>query len=173
MSTIGSVGGTGTELIQMLQRLAGQSDNDSEGFAARGSPPSGGPPPGGPPEGGASAITDKVGEFAESAGLDSETVTSLQDQLSSAISAALENADESTDPREVIDGAILSTLEEYDLDGEAFLSELKASAPAGGPRTGEMGGQLPSSDVSSQMLSLMNGGASSLSTSMSLVDTLA
>ena len=177
MSIIGSVGGTGSELIQMLQRLAGQSDENSKRIAARGSPPPGGFPPGGPPEGGAAVLTEKVGAFAEAAGLDSETVTSLQDQLSSAISAALEDADESTSPRELIDGAILSTLEEYGLDGEAFLSELKASMPTGGPSMGGMEGQLSRGDMVSEMLSSLgvSTDASSLSagTSLSLLDTLA
>lgn len=174
MSIIEGIGGSGSELIQMLQRLSGQGES-SKGFASRGSPPAGGVPPGGPPEGCATAITDKVGAFAEAAGLDAETVASLQDKLSSAISAALEEMDGSTDPRELIDGTILSTLEEYGLDGQAFLSELKASMHAGGPSLDGTGGQLSSSDIMSQMSSLLNSSAdpTSYSASLSLLDTLA
>ncbi len=134
----------------------------------------GGFPPGGPPEGGAAVLADKVGAFAKAAGLDSETVTSLQDQLGSGISAALEDTDGSADPRELIGGAILSTLEEYGLDGEAFLSELKASMPTGGPSLGGLGSQLPSSDIVSQMFSLLNGNTntSTLSANVSLLDAV-
>ncbi len=173
MSIIGSVGGSGSELMQMLQRLAGQSESPN-GSGAPGSPPRGGFPPGGPPEGGAAVLADKVGAFAKAAGLDSETVTSLQDQLGSGISAALEDTDGSADPRELIGGAILSTLEEYGLDGEAFLSELKASMPTGGPSLGGLGSQLPSSDIVSQMFSLLNGNTntSTLSANVSLLDAV-
>ncbi|MBN1512581.1 MAG: hypothetical protein JXB13_11245 [Phycisphaerae bacterium] len=173
MSTIGSVGGSGSDLIQMLQRLAGQSESPQE-FAVGGSPPQGGPPPGGPPEDCASMVTDQVASFAEAEGLDSETVSSLQEQLASAISAALEESDGSTDPRELIDGAILSTLEEYGLDGEAFLSELKGSMPAP-PNAGEMGRGSTDSDIMSQMLSSLTGSTDTAgpSTQVSLLDIIA
>ncbi len=156
----------------MLQRLAGRS-GESEELRVRGSPPMGGPPPGRPPEGGAEMLAAKVGVFAVTAGLDEETVTSLQDQLDSAIIDALGGAEASADHRKLVDEAILNTLEEYGLDGEAFLNELEASRPAGGPVPSGSGGDLPQSDVMAQMFSLMNGDASSLSTNMRLLDALA
>ena len=173
MSTIGSVGGSSSELMaQMLQQLTAQNQS-TQASSARGSPPQGGGPPPGPPPGGAGMITDKVGEFAEEAGLDAETVAALQDELDSAISTALENKDHSNDPKEVIDSAIASTFEEYGLDSDAFLSDLQESMPAGGPGMGGTGGQLPTSDMVSQMFTMMSTGTFSTGTSAGLLEALA
>ncbi len=174
MSIIGSVGGSGLDLTQMLQRLTGESES-SQGQAVRGSPPEGAPPPGGPPDGGGGMISDKVGEFAKSAGLDSETVAALQEELDTAINEALEEADESTDVREVIDGAIQATLDEYGLDGEAFLSEMKASMPPEPPSPPSTGGEMTTSDIMSEMLGVLSNGtySSSSTANLSLLDALA
>ncbi len=177
MSIIGSVGGTNSELMQMLQRLAGQSDESSQGTAVRGSPPQGAPPPGGPPDGGA-MLSEEVASFAEEAGLDAETIAALQEDLEAAIASAMENAEESqsTDPREIIDGAVTSTLAEYGLDGEAFISEFKESMPPeGAPPPGAMDAASSQEDLITQILDLVSEGTASSGAygNLSLLDTLA
>ena len=174
MLSIDSLGGSGSELMQMLQRLTGQSDN-TMGIAARSNGPPQGAPPDGPPSGAPPQLTDAVASYAEEAGLDEETIATLQDELNSEISAAFESAEDGADPREIIDAAIASKFEEYGLDGEAFISELKASMPEGGPPPQSSTEELTSDEIVSQLLSSLSSSADTSTTysGLSLLNTIA
>lgn len=181
MSTVSSVSGYGTELLQILQ----QSTRTQTGATAAG---------------GMSQMTERLAEglsdnraqkfeeqlatFAEESGLDAEQVAALQEDVRSAISAALEESDESTDHRTAIKNAVGGVLESYGLDANAFDEEMKANAPP--PPSGGMGGFSPggltagdteaqSTTAMSQLLSMLSGGSddSGLLANLSLLDAVA
>ncbi len=124
MSVIGSVGGSSLDLYQILQQSALQQNTQVESGAARGEPPS---------EEQRSEWLEHLAEsVAESADLDAEAAADLQEQLEAAVTAALEETDDSSDPRQAVDDAIRGVLEENGLDPEEYMPERPEPPPMNG-----------------------------------------
>ncbi len=109
MTSISSIGGFGMEPNQFNVRATG----------LQGAKPA--PAPGELPEGGQNPMMERIESLAVEAGLDPETIATLQEELQAAIAAALENANEtaeSGDPREAVHSAIESVLADYGISVE-------------------------------------------------------
>jgi hypothetical protein len=165
MSGIGGVGGSNAELVQMLQQMA--SRQGGQGPRVGGGQSGGGGGPG-------AMMQNQLVSFAESAGLDTETVSSLQADVKSAVTTALEDAGSSgTNPKEAVSSAVRGVFDEYGLDSEAFKGQMDQArsdmrsklmgalgGTTGGPQSGaNLLGQLfgsrgEESDVSSLLAQL-------------------
>ena len=109
MTSISSIGGFGMDPNQFNVRATG----------LQGTKPA--PAPGELPEGGQSPMMERIESLAVEAGLDSETIATLQEELQAAIAAALEDASqtsESGDPREAVHSAVESVLADYGISVE-------------------------------------------------------
>ncbi|HRX84131.1 MAG TPA: hypothetical protein P5572_03850 [Phycisphaerae bacterium] len=178
MSTVSSVGGYGQELLQMLQNFKLQKNDPStaktqalqpaarlaKGLSNR-----------------SEKFENEVGSFGEASGLDSDDVAALKQDVHTAIDNALQNANGSQDPRELVKSAVESTLQSYGLDASAFEAQLQKNAPAPpafgapGAALGGAGQANGDSGSTSPLLGLLNGKADSsgILSSLSLVDMLA
>lgn len=140
MSGISSLASANAYPLQTLQQLNPQSGAAAGGRAGQARPNGGEPPPG---------LWEDVESSAIDAGLTDEEVDELKVNLKEAIADALESVDRSAGAEaghEAIDGAILSTLQEYGIDTtelETRMQEAHSHARAGGPppnRGGAQGG---------------------------------
>ncbi len=115
MSSISSIGGFGVESGQFDARAFGKAG----GIARVGQ--------GGMPNQGGdrnSAMMERIESLATEAGLDSETIAALQEELQSAISTALTGivgTGDSRDPRQDVRSAVQSVLEKYGINSEDFM----------------------------------------------------
>ena len=159
MSAVSGVGGLSTELLQSLLQAQKQNETDS----TRQTPPA--------DEMGPQQLWTEIEESAETAGLTTEEVDELKSTLRDAIASAMNEMDSSEGPeaaREAIDGAILTTLQERDIDTtniEARMEEAKSKMPGGPPLGGPPPSGSPRSDATasgdsagggSTLLSLVN-----------------
>jgi hypothetical protein len=128
MSSIDSISGSSSELSRLQQLLARQRGTTGSVTAL-----------------GAGAANDsrradfeaKFNEAAVAAGLDTEEVAGVQDEIQAAIAAATKKSDGTTDQREVIRGAIDGVLQKHGVDLEKFRSAMQSSmGGAGGPPPG-------------------------------------
>jgi hypothetical protein len=89
----------------------------------------GSPPPGGPPPGGArgAEFESKFNDAAIAAGLDADKADELQEKIKTTIEETLQNSDGSTDPRQAVQSAIDSLLEQYGVDLNEFKSQMQPS----------------------------------------------
>ncbi len=131
MSGMSSIGGFGFDANQQHPRAVEGRQGDR--CAARRAPAEGG----GDRRG---AMMERIESLASEAGLDSDAIAALQEDLRSAISAAVANANrtgESGDPREAARSAVQSTLEKYGIDLEQFARP--EGSGAGRRNTGAVG----------------------------------
>ena len=110
MSSISSIGGFGVDPDQFNVRTTGLE-------GSRPPIPSGEVPQ---RDGGRqNPMMERIESLAVEAGLDSETIATMQEELQAAISSALENAHktgESGDPRQAVHAAVQRVLEKYGID---------------------------------------------------------
>ncbi len=137
MSTIGSLN-TDTSMTSLLQNLAQRQQGVSR--------------TGGPSEAQKAAFDAKFEEAAEAAGVDSDKISGLRDQIQSAITSTLEEAQSSGDTSSLKDNiktAVENVLKENGIDPEDLESRLQTamkntmSAMGGSSGMGEMGGPPP------------------------------
>ena len=177
MSSIASVGGSGSGIAQMLQRLAQQRGG------ATGASPFGGSPPN---DSQRAEMESKFKDAALAAGLDPKAADGLQDEIKSSISDALKNTDGTNDPRQAVQDAIDSTLKKNGVDLEKFKSQMQSSMggmsgmgpPGGMPPMGGMNGQSNVNSLLSNLKSAYAGNTSNTSSQLltslfSLVDETA
>lgn len=130
MSTISGIGGSNSELIQMLQQLFRQQTQETNTSTA---------PPGEPDESRRAAFDADLEEALTAAGLEADQMDEVKSEIQAAISSVMSNQDDSTDRHEAVKQAIDETLAKYDVDTEAFHETMEANRPPGGPG-GPMGG---------------------------------
>ena len=111
MSSIGGVGGFGIE-SQQMNPWAKEVERGRSQFGI-GQMPQGSDRPQNP-------MMERIESLAAEAGLDSDAIASLKEELQSAISTAIANAEEgnATDRREALHSAVQSTLEKYGIDSQ-------------------------------------------------------
>ena len=165
MSGIESIG---SNLLQYMQqmRVSGESVQGPGGN---------GPPP--PKDGVPEPLWEDVESSAESAGMTEEEIEDLRDELKTAISDAMENIDasQSSNGREAIDEAILSTLESHGLDTDAIREKMSEAAnrPPGPPPQGQGYGQQSSQGQSiGDLLSSLTNSSSSTDEASQLLSLL-
>jgi hypothetical protein len=144
--TVQSVGSGNTELVQLLQQAARQQESQQKGPATGGlgvGPFNGAAGSSGRPN----PFEEKLQAFAEEAGLDEATISSLQDDLRAAVSSVVSETGSESDRRAAIDDAVKATLEKHGLDGDSFISELQAERESFMQR---QGGVMPSLRGASQ-----------------------
>jgi len=111
MSSIGGIGGLGIESEQMNPWAKGVERGRSQ-FGI-GQMPQGSDAP-------QDRMMERIESLAREAGLDSDAIASLNEDLQSAISTAIANATETnaSDPRQALHSAVQSTLEKYGIDSQ-------------------------------------------------------
>ncbi len=157
MSGISSIGSSGNSLSIILQRLEG-ANSQSGGLSVSGD--SNASP--------LSAMRSKL----EASGVDVQKLDSLQDKIKSAVTSAIQNAQNSggtTDMQQVIQGAVDKTLKDNGIDPNQLKQEMQ-SAMGGAMPTGSMGGTTTSGNgsmTSSELDALFGDNSSTSSTSAS------
>jgi hypothetical protein len=127
MQSIGTVGGSGSELMQMLQRLAGQQGTSATGSTR----------PFGPPSEKMQAEMDrKFEETLKGMGVDDETVSQIQDEIKSAVSETIGSQGKDADGRQAVQDAVDSVLQKHGIDMEEFKSQFKPPTDGMGPPGG-------------------------------------
>jgi len=136
MLSIGSVSDSGSELTQMLQRLANQRTNTTEATGTTESSSNGS----------RRAYFDaKFLEAAVAAGLDSSEAESVQSEIEAAIAEARKNAGNATDQGQAVRDAVDGVLQKHGVDLDKFREELRSSIggmgqmPPPGPPPGQSG----------------------------------
>jgi len=111
MSSIGGIGGFGIE-SQQMNPWAKEVERGRSQFGI-GQMPQGSDGPQNP-------MMERIESLAAEAGLDFDAIASLKEELQSAISTAIANANgaNESDPREALHSAVQSTLEKYGIDSQ-------------------------------------------------------
>ena len=120
---------------QMLGGVTSASGQTGQMGPARPSMPPPGEAGGEGPFGGG-----RLEAIASAAGLDEETVESLQSDLRAAVGSVLEETEDGEDPREAIKSAIESTFAAYGIDAETLKESLGEAGMRPPPPGGGMGG---------------------------------
>jgi hypothetical protein len=160
MSGIGSVSGSSSSYYQWLIAIGGQAVGSTSDST--------------------DCLQDALSSTSETSGVDSDPLKSLQEDIKSAITAALEEAQKSGDSddlRKVIEEAIDEALKENGIDPE----QVKMQPPKDGmggpmppPPMGGMGGMMPpGADASSEATDDSSESTNSESTNSSTATQLA
>ena len=128
MSSIDSISAFG-----MQPGLFSTATRETEGSKPP-APPDGAPPPGATEDGAnkSAAMMERIESLASEAGLDSETIAALQEELQTTIASVLENANqdaESGDPRQAVHSAVESVLEKYGISAENLMPKGQVQDP--------------------------------------------
>ncbi len=169
MLNVGSVGGAGFEIPQMLQRLARkQTEGTTPATATQ--------------TGYSQEFESRRAEFESTlvnaltaAGLDPTKLDALQSDIRSAVSTALSQADDTTDARRIAGQAINNVLQEYGVDVDKLKQQMRSvmgsmrpqGLPPGGPGgkgRGDFGGKV------TEALTAAGVDASQLETVKSAID---
>jgi hypothetical protein len=132
MSTIASISNSGVDATTLLQKLIAQQTGDSTNTASAASQKSSESPP--------EDFPSKLGEALQALGVSKDDATTIQDEIKSAIAAALQNQESDAASRDAVREAIEGTLEKHGLDPDTvrkqFESMFGKPGSAGGPGNG-------------------------------------
>ena len=134
MSSLSGVGSTSaSDITQWLKQLAQKKTDDTQSSSTGTS--------GSTSE--RSAVNAQFLQAALAAGLDTNSVNGLQDEIDSAISSATQSAGSGTDRRQTIMDAVDGVLQKHGVDLDKFKSAMQppsGAGGAGGPPPGGAGG---------------------------------
>jgi len=135
MSSISGVGGSGSDVVQFLQKMAGQQDSDGTSATAA---PKAHKHHGGHARG---DFQTRFGDALKAEGVSDDETTKIEDEIKSKLQSAAQDQGNGTDPRTTIKSTIDDVLKEHGLDPEAIDQQLKAQG--GQPPAGAPTGQAP------------------------------
>lgn len=129
---------------QYVLSNTGLTESTSEGRPAP-------PPPGGPPHGGpGGSIEDRITEGLKELGVDEETISSIQEEIETALAEIEESDGSPKDVKETIDGI----LESHGVDAEA-VAESIGPPPGPPPSDSYQGYDNTSTDASETLLNAL------------------